>query len=459
MNKGEAISFLAMIDDVDVLNAAVDAAKKKQLEGPEKDKRTHRLKKGLSLYYNGASPSLWVRVAIPGGGEKRQSTKCSDLESAKQQAYVIEAEVLANFENGSLDAFKHKKWSTLCWELVKELTEQHKILYAKNGKRDSQPKSHASIIKNRLADRPEWNGKSVLQIGYPELCDLTETKEFTNPSKTIASKTKKCLNLIFQAARRRGFITREQVPEIPDFKPRPSEDGKPFDTKDREILLSNLVNFFESGRPNKITRHKRRQFPMYFNLIMCSGMRTGEEPLGVKWCNIIKGDFKLRGKTLKAFYVTITRGKMAKELTTNKKIKWVSREILINSDAAKTLEQLYYVRYGIRKNLTEIVEEKRDQLIFEGNNGSKPNFADTFNQYQDYLGKKLKEKYTLYSARHEYINRELDRGMSEQDVADQCGNSPSTIHSYYKKYQAINRAGRILTEADILAFNPEPVKD
>jgi len=453
VDKGEAIAFLAMIDDVDVLNAAVDAAKKKQLEGPEKDKRTYRLKKGLSLYYNGASPSLWVRVAIPGGGEKRQSTKCSDLESAKQQAYVIEAEVLANFANGSLDAHKHKKWSTLCWELVKELTEEHKILEAENGKRDSQPKSHASIIKNRLADRPEWKGKTVLQIGYPELCDLVETKEFTNPSKTIASKTKKCLNLIFQAARRKGFITRDQVPEMPKFKPRSSEDVSPFETNDREVLLSNLVNFYESGRPNKITRHKRRQFPMYFNLLMCTGLRTGEEPLGIKWNNIIQGDFKLSGKTLKAFYVAVTKGKLAKELSPN---KFLSREILINYDAAKTLEQLYYIRYGIRKNLTEIVKEKRDQLIFEGHNGKKPNFPDTFNQYQDYLGKKLKERYTLYSARHEYINREIDRGMEEQDVADQCGNSPATIHSFYKKYKAINRAGRILTEADILAFNPEP---
>ncbi len=458
MEKGEAIAFLAMIDDPEVLAAAVDAAKKKQLEGTEKEKRTYKLKKGLSLFYNGASKSLWVRVALP-GGDARKSTGCSDLELAKQQAFVIEAEVLANHKSGSLDVHKHKKWTILCYEVVKELKAKHKKLYAETGNRRSQPGTHASIIENKLANREDWKDKAIYQIGYPELCDLAESELFTNLSKTVVSNLKRSINLVFESARRKGLITREQVPELPDFNPRDSEEGYPFDIDDREVLLSNLVSFYESSRTNKITRHVRRQFPMYFNLLMCTGLRTGAEPLGIMWSNIVLGKFELKGRTLKAYSVTITKGKMAKETVKNKKKISLSRKILINADAVKTLEQLYYVKYGIRKTMEEIVKEKKNDLIFTGYSGNIPDFASTFNQYQDYLKGKLKEEYTLYCARHEFINRELDRGMSEQDVADQCGNSPATIHSYYKKYEAMNRAGRILTEEDILAFNPEIVKD
>jgi hypothetical protein len=454
MNKGEAIGYLAQIDDMDILEAAVAAAKKKKLEANKKMQRTFKLKKGLSLYFNSTSPYYWVRVAIKDTDGIRRSTKCSGFDEAKQQAYVIEAEVLAYFRSGALDAHKNKSWRNLCWKVIHELRAVGDEL-VKKGKREPQQLVHAFIIEKKLADRPEWKGKTIHQVGYSQLCDLAESKEFKDPSKTVVNNTKRAISLVFEYARRKDIITREQVPEMPKFKPRDGEEGVPFDIDDREVLLSNLISFYESSRTNFITRLIRRQFPMYFNILMCTGLRTGEEPLGIKWCNIFMGKFELEGKTLNAYSVTITKGKMAKTTVKNKQNISLSRKILINADATNTLERLYYVRYAMHKTIAEIVEEGRDELIFNGHENKKPNFADTFKQYQSYLGKKLKDNYTLYSARHEFINRELDRGMSLQDVADQCGNSPATIHEYYKKYEAINRAGRILTEADIAAFNPE----
>ena len=150
---------------------------------------------------------------------------------------------------------------------------------------------------------------------------------------------------------------------------------------------------------------------------------------------------------------------MAKETVANKKKEKLSREALLNSDAVATLERLYYVRYNVKLSIDKIIKEARTDSLFIGNKGAKPNFRDSFDQYQDYLMKadvKPNRRYTLYSCRHEYINAELDKGhMQIQDIADQVGSSPDTIHKFYKKYKAINRAARILTPEDIAKFNPE----
>jgi integrase len=464
MDHGDALKFFVGITDPEVLQAAVDAAKAKQDELNRGRARSHKLKDGVRLYFNGKSPVYWVNIALSGIKDgARRSTGVGDLEEAKRVAYGIEQKVRAEYEAGTLKEFGKKtgySWTKICWDVYHVLDNKAKAITAKTGNTKPQPKVHASIIKNYLAEREEWKGKSIHHVGYPELCAMTGHEDFDEVSKTFARNTKKALSIIFEYAELNRVVKKEQIPRLPDIQAEASERREPFENRDRELFLSNMPNFYENST-NFISRNVRRQLPFYFNLLCTTGMRTGEEPLNLRWCDIQKQDFKYKDGSIKQAYVAVIRfGKMAKETVENKKKDTLSREAILNSDAVSTIERLYFVRYGIKLSINEMIKLGKTDTLFIGNKNAKPDFRSSFNQYHDYINKgkvKLNRRYTLYSCRHEYINAELDKGhMKLQDIADQVGSSPETIHKFYLKYKAIHRAARILTPEDIAKFNPEP---
>ena len=263
------LNFLQQYPILRFFRLPVDAAKAKQNELNRGKARSHKVKDGVRLYFNGKSPYFWVNIAMKGikDGVRRPTGTC-DLKEAAHISYGIEQKVIAEYNAGTLKELGKKtgySWTKACWDVHHILVQKAKEQTAKTGKKESQPKAHASLIKNFLAEREEWKGKSIHHIGYPELCEMTEHKDFDEVSLTKARNTKKALNLIFDYAMRNRIIKKEHVPKIPDIQAMASEKREPFEVRDRELFLNNMSTFYENSK-SYITRNVRLQFSFLFQL-------------------------------------------------------------------------------------------------------------------------------------------------------------------------------------------------
>lgn len=456
--------FLVRLQDefeIDVAYRAVLDHRKKYGGGEaseiEKSPPTITLDENLALYKQQNSPYFWCRVKLPkkNAGYARRSTEKKTIQEASMAAVGIRIEVLAQFDAGTLSSQVKHTWGQVCWGLIHELNEDTKIKL-KQG--DDRPASadYSAIIENHLLNFSDWKQKNIKDIEYPELIEMKKIFDSKNLGKTTVTRRRTALDYIFEFAKRQRYLTSAQVPDIPKFSWVKGEEGKPFEVKDRDLIMDNFHNFLESGRNNRITRHKRKLLPLYFNLLMLTGMRPGKEVMELKWTDLSMGTFTVGGKTLNAVSLTVVSGKMAAKVKRGQTIDRVSREFLIDGKAATTLEQLYYVRYGVEKTIHEILEDRRDDKMFLGYEGREPKLEEAFKLYMDYLKKDLMLYYTLYSARHEFINVKLEEGVDIFDIAALCGNKSTTIETYYLKFRAMKRAARILTEEDIKKFNPDP---
>jgi hypothetical protein len=469
MDKLELMKYLMNLDENDAeMHKVVKAIKELRntddsITSPQTDldrlEGTLNLDKGLSLYKNGISPFFWCRVKLPGlnSGDHRVSTKASNLQEATMKAGEIRADALARFEAGTLKVKTRILWTYICKEVEDILTKKAADKIAKSADKSYRPteSDYAGIVKNHYATFEDFKRLSITAIEYPELCQMIEHKSFQNMKKTTATKRKTSLGLIFDYALKKRYI--KSVPKLPKFVYIESEGGDVFGIDDRDLILFNFMNFYESSRNNKITKHKRKLLPLYFNFLCATGMRPGKEVMGLTWNLLVKETFEINGARKKAYKMHVVTGKMAKHVSIGNKIERKSRNFVINAETASTLEQLYYVRYAVKKSIEEIAEEKRSDVMFSGFEGRDPKLEESFVQYMSYLKKiGLKGDYTLYSCRYEYINACLDAGMSKDDVASQVGNTPATINTFYEKFNAMKRAARILSAEDIAIFNPEP---
>jgi integrase len=457
--------FLARLDDefeIDVAYKAVIDHRNKygttEISDLEKAPPTITLDNDLALYKQQNSPYFWCRITLPkkNAGYARRSTKKKTISEASMEAVAIKIKTLAEFEAGTLSSQVKHTWGDVCHQTINQLKAEAVVEIKKGSKRPGQ-KDYASIIENHLLPFSDWKQKDIRDIEYPELMQMKKVFDTQDLGKTTATKRKTAIGHIFNYTKAERILTSSQIPDIPNFAWVGGDEGKPFDLKDRDIIIDNFHNFLESGRNNKITRHKRKLLPLYFNLLVLTGMRPGEEVMQIRWKDLSMGTFTINKKILNAVSLHVTSGKKSKVVKVGQKKEKTSRNFLIDGKAATTLEQLYYIRYGIEKTIHEIIDEKRDDIMFLGYEGRNANLEDSFKQYVSiYLKKKLSNYYTLYSARHEFINVKLEEGMDVADIAALCGNKIATIETYYMKFRSMMRAARILTDEDIKKFNPDP---
>ena len=454
---------------------AVKRSEDKELTEFELAPRTTRISKTVSLIKNTPkSKSFTALISVPNERKPRsESTGHNTIAKATTAAFIREKEILTRIELGTEDVYSDLSWKVICARLCRELDEQ--TLEAKNegiakGKKphEVKPQSavHSSTIKNKLKDNKFLAKKKITEVQYADFVDAFTVKEIMdNRGKATVQNIYKSIKLIFEFAERFRLLSKNQIPNIPKITWIKGEGRPVIKDDDLKLIMTNFQNFYESGRTNYKTNENRRLFPFYVALTSSCGLRPGEEVVGVKWSHLTKGKVEVtrevkennelvkKVEIIEAYYADITRGKLSNH-TKDGGLKLVphSREIVIYSEAAKALEGLYFVRYGINKSLSEIVKEGKNDLMFAGSENRQINFADVFGQYMTYLKDDLSMSYTQYSLRHEFINAQLRRGVIISDVGEQCGNSTKTIEEYYKKYKAMHRVARLLSSDDIEYF-------
>jgi integrase len=458
-NKEKQIFLIRLEDDIEIniaYNAVMDYRKKYEDDSlTELDiaPKTIPIEKNLVLYKNGVSPFFWCRFKVNGLEDYvRKSTKKRKVIDAAAEAKLIKFKITEQVKAGTYHEKDVITWRKVCIGAIKDL--QVKAAKAKEaGEKKSSSQGYLSIIQTYYLSIEQWRDIDIKSFGYRELNQLKELDSFKDMPKTTATKRKTALKEIFEYAILNKII--EKRPDLPTFDYIKGEEGTPFSIDDRDVIMSNFINFLESGKQNYITKHKRTILPLYVNFLILTGVRPGEEALNINWDHITKKKTKNENNEDKNFYsLEITKGKRSKRVKRNNAIIHTSRGVVIGYEVTSTLERLYYVMNGVKKGIDEIIKENTGVQIFLGNTEADLEMGSTFSQYMDYLGKKVKHKYTLYSCRHEHINICLEKKMNIDDIAVQCGTSSKTIDTHYKKFRHENRAIRILGQDDIDKLNP-----
>ncbi len=454
---------------------AIKRSENKELTEFELAARSTRISSTVVLVKNTPkSKSFTAQISIPNErAPRRISTGEKRIAKATTAALVKEQEILTKIESGTEDVHSDLSWKVICARLCRELDDKTQLEVDKGiaeGKKahrvKPQSKVHSSNIKNKLKDNKYLANKKITEVQYADFVDAFTVKEIhENRGKATVQNIYKSIKLIFEFAQRNRILSANQIPNIPVIEWVKGEERPVIEEADLKVIMTNFQNFYESSTTNYKTRENRRIFPFYVALTSSCGLRPGEEVVGVKWSHLAKGKIEItrevneQGKLIKkieeveVYYADIERGKLSNR-TKDGGLKLVphSRQIVIYSETAKAIEGLYFVRYGINKILSEIVKEAKDDLMFSGSEKRDINFADTFSLYMDYLKGKISKRYTQYSLRHEFINSELRKGVLINDVAEQCGTSTKTIEGYYKKYKAMHRVERLLSNQDVDYF-------
>lgn len=423
------------------------------------ERKTHKIEKGLSLIINGDSPYWWCKVSLPQKYAKphRESTKIrftDDINIAIQKAWLIQKEVLTKFEHGIIQAETGKTWKMVCSELRSKLLEESEREKSKTNKKRTMVGDYAITIRNRLENNKTLTDLNIKKVDCAYLHEAFKADEFQDLSKTVKTKINTSLKKIFEFAKIKRYIASSTTIEIPQFpKYMVGEETPRISSNDLIHLLENFDLFCDEGKKT-ITKRNRKLFSFYFRLLMNTGLRPGEEALGVRWSDIYKTTFKMSHKSLNSYVVKITKGKMSKRAKGGGiKKEENSREVILYSSSAKILEELYLFQYGVVLSFEKIVKKKNNNFLFVVQDQKTPDFSKILKQYCKFLEAKLSRSYPLYSLRHEFINSQLDAGIPIEDVAQQCGNSIQTIQTFYRKYEVNNRASRLLAQEDIDYFN------
>lgn len=460
-NRDKTIFLSRLEDDIEIniaFNAVIQHRKKSEdstLSELDKAPPTLHVGDNLALYKNSSSRFFWCRFKVDGiSGYIKKSTKQESLADAKAEAKQIKFKITEQVKAGTYYQDDVVTWIKVIRGTIKELTNRVEKDKA-NGIKKPSSQAYVSIIKLHYLTIEQWRDLDIKLFGYVELCQLKELDNFKDLPKTTATTRKTALKEIFEFALINRYI--DKKPDLPTFDYITGEEGTPFSIDDREIIMSNFINFLENGKSNFITRHKRTILPLYVNFLILTGVRPGEEAMNITWGHINKKKIKDKNRDNKLMpVIEVTKGKRSKRVKRNKIIIRTSREIIIDSAVVETLERLHFVMYGIQKKLDSIIKEKPDSYLFIGNTEADLELGSAFSQYMDYLNNKLERRYTLYSCRHENINNCLESGMTHNDVALQCGTSVKTIEAHYEKFRHENRGLRILGQDEIDKLNPTP---
>ncbi|GAA6170732.1 site-specific integrase [Colwellia sp. KU-HH00111] len=463
MDNKEKLFFLMRLEsDVEIntaYNAVMDYRKlhedstlsELQLAPP-----TIQVEDNLWLWKNGVSPYFWCRFRAPGIKKYiKKSTKEISIADASYKAKQIKFEITEKVKAGTYHQEDIITWRKVCTGAINELQAKADKAKSDGAKRFSR-QDYIPIIKDYYLTIDEWRDIDIKLFKNIQLRKLKDLDNFQFMPKTTATKRKTALKEIFEFAQAEGYI--ETIPDLPKFDYIEGETGDPFQADDLVLIMSNFINFLESGKNNYITRHKRTILPLYVNFLILTGVRPGEEAMGIKWKHITKHKGKKDGKEYTYYMLEIIKGKRSKAVKRGGKVSITSRDLIIGPDALETLEQLHYVLTTEKKSIDSIRKEKSDDNIFIGNTEADLDLGTAWTQYDVYLkrNKKLKNHYTLYSCRHEYINKCIEEGMSKELIAKQCGTSVKTIEAHYEKFRPENTFFRILSKDELARLNPAP---
>jgi integrase len=236
------------------------------------------------------------------------------------------------------------------------------------------------------------------------------------------------LNLIFEEAIERGYMTAYERPQLKNTGG-DSDRRAEFNQEELETLMASVPKFISDGRTLR-TRMIRELLSIYVPFMAATGMRPGTEAEFLEWRHI---DVEIRdGQPVLHF--RLQKGKRG------------PRNFVAHNSCWLLLERLRQLSPDLSDMTLEAVLKKRvPKLLFRLSDGSVPdNWNKPFRQWLE--DTKLlncpvtnKER-SLYSLRHYYATQRLLEGIPIHDLAEQMGTSVLMITRHYSHLTPLMKA-------------------
>jgi integrase len=236
------------------------------------------------------------------------------------------------------------------------------------------------------------------------------------------------LNLIFEEAIERGYMTAYERPQLKNTGG-DSDRRAEFNQEELEALMASVPKFISDGRTLR-TRMIRELLSIYVPFMAATGMRPGTEAEFLEWRHI---DVEIRdGQPVLHF--RLQKGKRG------------PRNFVAHNSCWLLLERLRQLSPDLSDMTLEAVLKKRvPKFLFRLSDGSVPdNWNKPFRQWLE--DTKLlncpvtnKER-SLYSLRHYYATQRLLEGIPIHDLAEQMGTSVLMITRHYSHLTPLMKA-------------------
>ena len=352
----------------------------------------------------------------------RRSTDTADVKEAARIAERMWMKATFDQEEGR--PVISKKFKPIAEIVQRRLEDQISAGTAKPSARD-----YVSAIKLYLVPfYGNYNIDGIKPSVIAEFHTWRHQKVGRELSGSAQNNHNAALNLIFDEAIERGYMTNHQRPLLKNTGAE-GERRAEFSHEELKNLMAYARKFIDDGRTAR-TKMIRELLAIYVPFMAATGMRAGTEAEFLEWRHI---DVEIRdGQPVLHF--RLQRGKRG------------ARNFVAHNSCWLLLERLRQLSPDLAgMTLEEVLKKRVPQRLFRLSDGSVPdNWNKPFRQWLEdselLLCPVTGKERSLYSLRHYYATQRLLEGIPIHDLAEQMGTSVLMITKHYSHLTPLMKA-------------------
>ena len=408
---------------------------------------THVVSENEIVVYRRERSSIWQCRYKVDGVWQRASTKERKLKDAKEVAKTlrIRAEIR---KHDNLPVITRK------FRDVAKLAIQRMEQKIANGDGKVSFKDYIRIITEYLI--PILGNRLITNIDSAALdhLDAERIKMMDRaPSKSTLLSQNAALNLVFDEAVLRNFLTELNRPKL-EAKGKKSTRHPAFELNELQAVLNNFEQWIERAR-NDHSKEMRQIMRDYVEMLVDTGARPGKELMNVKWKQIKFSMDPIEIDTGKSLVVkdgpkekiVLTDLRRIVEMTVTGKTG--ARQIIGRSPTVRVLERIARRVYGVKNSVSDpfkdVITPNNDDYVLR----TKSKKQDVSSAFQHMLERYLEEHNLLYdpmtetnrvfySFRHTYATLALTHDkVPIHTLAKQMGTSVLMIERHYSHLKVI----------------------
>lgn len=408
---------------------------------------THVVSENEIVVYRRERSSIWQCRYKVDGVWQRASTKERKLKDAKEVAKTlrIRAEIR---KHDNLPVITRK------FRDVAKLAIQRMEQKIANGDGKVSFKDYIRIITDYLI--PILGNRLITNIDNAALdhLDAERIKMMDRaPSKSTLLSQNAALNLVFDEAVLRNFLTELNRPKL-EAKGKKSTRHPAFELSELQAVLNNFEEWIERAR-NDHSKEMRQIMRDYVEMLVDTGARPGKELMNVKWKQIKFSMDPIEIDTGKSLVVkdgpkekiVLTDLRRIVEMTVSGKTG--ARQIIGRSPTVRVLERIARRVYGVKNSVSDpfkdVITPNNDDYVLR----TKSKKQDVSSAFQHMLERYLEEHNLLYdpmtetnrvfySFRHTYATLALTHDkVPIHTLAKQMGTSVLMIERHYSHLKVI----------------------
>ena len=391
--------------------------------------------KRVHVYLRDRSSFWQMRYRLPNGEWERRSTKTSDLEEAKTLA-LEEYQTELAMEKRGLPSSK---------KTLKFFAEK----YIDNLLQSIGAGKQASTFTGYIQATRKW---IIPHLGDRKIgaVDHTVIKQFEaardkmhggNISKSMINTHNVVLRGILHLAVEQRYIKTSDLPVLTTKGKGVSRKSRPpFAADEINIMKRRFVDWIKNAKGDD-AKYRRQLLSYYTEFLALTGIRPGEEALGVKWKHISTDKRKVDYEAVMNDPVKqAMRGIMDKFLVDDDFVKVIVTNGKIHNRSDAKQQRIVIGREELKvtlsniKNLTRRTED--EDYIFSSQIGEPmKGFSPMFTKFLNECGLLYtadERRRSLYSLRHYYTNMTIQKNTLPMIViAQNMGTSIEMIEDYY----------------------------